>query len=652
MQNSKRHLIFVPIILFFFVASIMQITYLNVYLRGYYKEEFDKRMNRTIYGASAPRGRILDRNGNILVDNIGVKTINYTKLNDVKTAEEIKIARELAKIINLEGTASESILKNFWIITNEEKATALITEKEYEDLEYRRLTKNDIYNLKLARITKEDLEVFDETDILSARIYELMNKGYRWESKIIKDKDVTEEEFATLAEARIKGITLEQTWERTFPYGSTLRNIFGNISDGLPKEEREFYLTRGYTLNDRVGISYLEKQYEEYLKGEKNIYFINPDNTLSLYKEGRRGNDLILAIDINLQKKVEEILMSELKNGKKLPNTKYFNHAYVIISDPNDGSILAMTGKQISITRSEELFTDITTDIITASYPVGSVVKGASTAVGFQNDLIDVGKQIRDGCVKLYYIPQKCSVRRLGMIDDIKALQHSSNYYQFRIALSLTGNTPSWNMKLGATKEHFDIYRNTFAEFGLGIKTGIDLPNEKIGTIGDIIADDLLLNLSIGQYDSYTPIEILQYINTIATSGARIAPSLMLQIISPNGEVIKKNEGNVLNNVNIKPEHMKRIREGFKAVIESGTGVGHIDPKYNAAGKTGTAEDFKEKNLVLNKTFAMYTPSDNPKYSIVTISPHVATRAGNTAYTAPINRLITRKVSDFLLENY
>ena len=87
-------------------------------------------------------------------------------------------------------------------------------------------------------------------------------------------------------------------------------------------------------------------------------------------------------------------------------------------------------------------------------------------------------------------------------------------------------------------------------------------------------------------------------------------------------------------------------------VVESGTGHGHVNPKYNAAGKTGTAEDFKGKTTVLNRTFAMYVPADNPKYSLISISPHLTARVGNSTYSAPTNRLITRKVSDFLLENY
>lgn len=139
-------------------------------------------------------------------------------------------------------------------------------------------------------------------------LYNLMNKGYSYAEKIIKNKDVTEKEYAIISEniSNLSGFNTKLDWERIYPYGDVFRSILGKISSnsqGIPKELVDDYLSKGYSLNDRVGISYLEYQYEDYLKGEKAKYKLNSDNSYELVSEGKRGNDIVLTIDINLQKK-------------------------------------------------------------------------------------------------------------------------------------------------------------------------------------------------------------------------------------------------------------------------------------------------------------------------------------------------------------
>ena len=93
--------------------------------------------------------------------------------------------------------------------------------------------------------------------------------------------------------------------------------------------------------------------------------------------------------------------------------------------------------------------------------------------------MITPGAYVNDSCVKLYFVPEKCSFKRLGKVNDLTALANSSNYYQYMIAIKLTGNTYKPNMKLNATIKHFDIYRSMLASFGLGVKTEIDLPGRR-----------------------------------------------------------------------------------------------------------------------------------------------------------------------------
>ena len=104
------------------------------------------------------------------------------------------------------------------------------------------------------------------------------------------------------------------------------------------------------------------------------------------------------------------------------------------------------------------------------SYTVGSVIKGASNTVGYLNNVILKGQKIRDGCVKIHYVPKKCSFKDLGYLDDITALKQSSNYYQFMTAIKLTGNTYKYNMDLPVTVNDFNKYRNNQKQASIALK--------------------------------------------------------------------------------------------------------------------------------------------------------------------------------------
>ena len=138
-----------------------------------------------------------------------------------------------------------------------------------------------------------------------------MNKGYSYAEKVIKNKDVTEEEYAYISENidNLNGFNTKLDWERVYLYDNTFKTILGSVSSnsqGIPEELAKTYLKKGYSLDDRVGISYLEYQYEDYLKGTKATYRLLSDNSYELVSEGKRGNDIVLTIDINLQKYLEE----------------------------------------------------------------------------------------------------------------------------------------------------------------------------------------------------------------------------------------------------------------------------------------------------------------------------------------------------------
>ena len=173
-----------------------------------------------------------------------------------------------------------------------------------------------------------------------------------------------------------------------------------------------------------------------------------------------------------------------------------------------------------------------------------------------------------------------------------------------------------------------------------------------------------MLDFSIGQYDNYTPIQIAQYISTIANGGSRVQPHLLKAVYEPTSKPLKKEkyimETKVLNKVNTKEEYFSRIKEGFKQVTEvGGTGYGYIDAIYLPAGKTGTAQSFlditgdgKIDIETTTTNFVGYAPYDNPKVSFAIVSPDVGPQDVSYNAMSKINKRITQKVSKKYFEIY
>lgn len=665
--TNRRFIVISVLIIIMFIIIVYKLYDVQIINNNKYKNSLDSLTVKTVTSTSVPRGRIYDRNYNLLVDNVGVKTIYYRRVTGTTTSDQIKISYELAKNIDVNFSKLEIVnLKEFYYINHQKEIDNKITKKEIEKYKTRKITKNDFYNLKLNKITEDDLNKYGDIDKEAAYIYFLMNNGYFYDEKIIKSY-ATDEEYAYVGEhiSELKGVNIKLEWERKYLYGDTFRTILGNVSNsssGIPKELKDTYLDLGYSLNDRVGVTYLEYQYENILKGKKAIYKLNDDNTYSLIKEGVRGNDIVLTIDINIQKEVEKILDEEILNAKiNDMNTVYYDGSRVIVTEPSTGEILALASKQVVKDNLGYKIYDNTPSILTNPVTAGSIVKGASMTVGYKTGAIDIGSTMVDQCIKISGAPPKCSwSKSLGTLDDIRALAYSSNSYQYQIAIRVLGSNYRYNISLPYKEDAFKIYRDTFLEYGLGEKTNIDLPVESYGTTGINDNPGTLLDLSIGQYDTYTPIQIAQYISTLAESGDKYQLHLLKEVRKGNnsdelGKVIKKVEPKIKGKVNIDDKYMSRIKEGFRSVM-SALGNGYMGNAYDPSGKTGTAESFYDSNNdgyidseTLNKAFIGYAPSDNPKYALVVLSPNV--RYSKTSeYVSPVNFKISQRVSNKVFE--
>ena len=655
----------------FVVALLFIILFVKLYVvmivdSSKYKKKLDKLSYNTVEGSSAPRGRIYDRNHNILVDNIAVKTIYYTKSKKVSSSEEVKLAYKVSPHLNLDLSKLTSRAKReFYVEIHPKIAKSKIKDSEWEKLKQKKLDATDIKNLKIERITDDEINSMNDSDNKAAYLYYLMNKGYAYDEKTIRTGDVTDEEYAYISEnnEELTGFNTRLDWERVYPYGDTFKTILGKVSSasqGLPVEEKEYYLKQGYSLNDRVGISYIEKQYETYLRGTKAVYEVINSNELKLVSEGKRGNrgnDIVLTIDINLQKQLEEILTDEVTKAKSEANTQYYDHSSAIIQDPQTGEVLAMASKQIV----NGTIVDNTSSVLTSPVTPGSVVKGASMLVGYNTGAVKIGEYKVDECIKIKGTNEKCSSHTLGRIDDITALAKSSNVYQFKTAMRVAGYEYKRGMGLPLVQSAFDSYRNMYHSFGLGVKTGIDLPVESLGygASRDTQAGNLL-DFVIGQYETYTPIQLSQYISTIANSGSRIEPHLLKEVHESTndeklGKTIHEVKPKVLNKIDTKEEYMQRVREGFYAVVNrsDGYGRGYMNTAYSPAGKTGTSQSFidTDNDGVIDKetitsNFIGYAPSDNPRMSITVVSPNSSRPDTSTDHASLVTLRITKRATD------
>lgn len=646
------------VIIFVFFIILIYLFNLIILNGDYYTEKLNSLTNNVILGESTPRGRIYDRNMNLLVDNKSVPVIYYQNIFELDDYEEIEYVYKIVDIIDVDYSRVDVMdIKNFIIDRDKEKLNDRIYSSEWELYNNRKISDNDIYNLKLERIDLDEINALDEKDLEASYIYSLMDNGYYYEQKIIKDKNITDKEIAYIAEnySELGGFGVKYNWERVYLYGDTFRSLLGNISK-ISKEDKDYYLNLGYSLNDVVGSSYIEKQYENILKGEKAKYEI-VNKKLKLLDDGKRGNDIVLSIDINLQIEVEKVIEEELLNAKSYGATNYYDHAYVVIQEPNTGEVLAISGKQIVKDGKKYKFYDYTHNILTDTFVVGSVVKGASMSVGYKNEAIKIGEYMYDDCIKIYSKPKKCSWSKLGKINDIDALAYSSNIYQFKTAMRVSGFDYSYNKKFSVKNDVFSLYRDMFKEYGLGVKTGIDLPNESSGTVGRDYSSDLLLNYSIGQYDTYSVLQLSQYITTIASDGKRIKPHLLKGYYLDNNFI--ETEIEILNVLSLDDLYLKRIQKGFRAVMDYGLGKNYMGKVSMPAGKTGTSQTFIDidndgvsNDATLTNTFVGYAPFENPKMTIAVVSPNIVYLDGYTSSRSYANKRITRRISEKFFEMY
>ncbi len=665
------NLLFFAVFLLFSVL-ILRLGVVQIVNGEGYKREVE-RTEDIVINTSVPRGKIYDRFGNVIVDNVPLNAITYTRTPTTKTEDMVEVAKKLASLIEKDTKqVQERDKKDYWMIENPELAREKVSEEEIrvlkeenEDLSEEEINAK-VYDLQLKRITEEDLNSLTAKDLEALAIFREFNSGYALTPQIVKNEGVTAEEFAVVSERldALPGVNTTTDWERAYVYEDTLRTILGNVSsarEGLPREMLDYYLSKDYNRNDRVGTSFIEYQYEEILQGQKEkIKNITKGGSVlesQLIQEGQRGKDVVLTIDMELQKEIEKIVEEELLKQVNQPGSPYLDRAFVVMMDPNTGEILSMVGKKYDTnpeTGKKEI-NDYALGTFTSSYEAGSAVKGATVLTGYMTGVLRPGEYIVDEPIYIKGTPKKSSwYNQNGRwnINDLFALEKSSNSYMFKIALRINGDHYVPNQPISSNPEAFSTMRYHFAQFGLGVPTGIDLPSEHAGFKGESLSS-FLLDYSIGQFDTYTPMQLVQYASTIANGGYRIQPHIMKEIREPIndnsqlGPIIYEKKTNILNRIDATPEQLEHVQKGFYQVFHGsqGTAQEFANAPYEAAGKSGTAETFHKGTLTYNTTLIGYAPVEQPEIAFSTVVPR--SHQDKDPY---INKIISRRVMDKYFE--
>ncbi|WP_338777140.1 penicillin-binding protein 2 [Metabacillus sp. FJAT-52054] len=657
------------IVFLVFCGIVLRLGIVQIVYGQDYQKELDRKEEVDV-SSTVPRGKMYDRNYSTLVDNEPLNAITYTRSSATSQEKRLAIAKILAKMIDQKtDKITERDLKDYWMITRPDEAENKITDEDRQKAGEGKISEDQLYDLQLSRITKEDLARVSQKELEILAIKRQMDAGYAMTPQIIKNKGVSPKEFATVSEHldELPGVDVTTDWERKYPFDTMLRTMIGNISSpeqGIPKEQRDTFLAKGYSLNDRVGTSYLEMEYEDVLQGEKARAKNMTDregNILDtqMISEGKSGKDLILTMDIELQIEVEKIIEEELNAAKKESGTELLDRAFVVMMDPRNGEVLSMAGKQIVKDRSGvQKMKDFSLGAMTSSYTMGSAVKGATVLSGYQSGAIKPGTTLLDEPLFIKGSPPKKSHETMGSINDLEALKRSSNVYMFKTVIEMAGGKYKKNGSLPLDTGAFSVLRNYYSQFGLGVPTGIDLPNEATGYQGSDVTPGLLLDLSIGQYDTYTPLQLAQYVSTIANGGYRMKPQMVREIREPApseglGPVVKSSHPEILNKLEMSQSNIERVQEGFRQVMQEKGGTGYpyfMGADYKPAGKTGTAQAFydgpvesKFLSPTYNLTMVGYAPNDHPEIAFSVVVPWAYDKSSNSH---PINRTISKRIMD------
>jgi len=540
-----------------------RVFYLSYYKGSYYREVSEENRIRLL-PIKAPRGKIFDRFGNILVNNIPSIDATVIPADLPKNSEDRKeVAKKVSDILGL----------------NEGEVWGMI-----ENLNMKSLS---------PVLLKENIS--------------------RDESLIMAEK-----------EQDIQGVKMDKTAVREYYDSFIFSHILGY--EGKIKKE-ELKDNPEYLMTDSIGKQGIEKSYEKELKGMPGARQVEVDSLGNIkreigVKEPAAGNDLVLNIDAELQKKLSD----ELSKIIELTKTKTAAAAAV---NPQSGEILALVSlpsfdnnlfaKGISFDEYLEIISDpgkiLFNRTVAGEYPPGSIIKPLVAIAALEEKTINETTTLLDqGSINVGGYAFR-DWKAHGQVDVRKAIAESCDVFFYSVGGGYYGIE---GLGIGRMKKYF-------SRFGLGKKTGIDIPSESEGLVPDeqwkmentgekwYIGNSF--HAAIGQgFISATPIQLVSYISAIANGGTLYQPRIVSYVKKSDGEKIANSVKIIGKNLASK-KSIDIAREGMRQAVTSGTAISLSNLSVEAAGKTGTAQFGAEGKT--HAWFASFAPYNNPRIAMV-----------------------------------
>jgi len=495
----------------------------------------------------------------------------------------------------------------------------------------------DFDSIGFCKLLEIDLQYYND------RMRELKDqKGYSIYRPQIFVSQLNVQEFAKIQEGLFyyPQFYAEKTFTRNYPFncGGHIFGYLGEINqDQLEKDESHYY-----NQGDYIGVTGIENEYETRLRGVKGIayqYFDVKGRPQGRYKDGaedvaaQAGENLQTSLDIQLQQYAEKLMSNKIGS--------------IVAIEPSTGEVLCMVsaptfdpnklvgrnrGKTFAQLAKDPLKPLFNRPIKGARYPPGSTFKAINGLIGMQRGVIDVHSAF--GCAGGYNgaIHVGCHSHR-SPVDFEFSIQTSCNAYYCNVFLRLID-------KDNQIERNYKDWYAAVQRFGIGKKTGIDLPGEVKGNLPTVEFYNkvnkgwrwrgaTILSLAIGQGElGVSPIQMANYACAIANRGYFYTPHIVRK--NPQNKVEKHQTG-------IQQEYFSYLVDAMEKVVEGGTGTIAKIPGITVCGKTGTAENPHGED---HSIFIAFAPKDNPKIAIAT---YVENAGFGATWAAPISSLLIER---------
>lgn len=667
-ESGVRFNILMVFIVMVGILFVFQLYDLQIVNGASYREQSENRLVREIK-VSAPRGEIYDRYGKLIVTSVTGYNANiyYTKIP--KT--ELNVG--LLKLANIFEKNGDTYYNNFPV----DFETMTFTKSDEGAKRWKEGNKisgdasvEEVIEFYKNKYEIENTEINDVAKIIAMR-YEIASKGYSSFKSVTLAKEISNESMLEIEE---RGNELPGVVITTYPMrkyvaenaGSHIVGYVGKISSDEYKERK----SQGYSQNDIVGKAGIEATLEEYLRGQDGVVRLEMDSdgrvtSKEEVEESKMGDSVVLTIDLDLQKKAEEVLakyIEKIRTGGFADKCEDANAGALVVVDVKTSEVLALASypnynpdeftNGISNTEYEKYFLNPDMPMfnrsIQGTYSPGSTFKMVTAIAAIESGVIGLTESIlTHGKYDKGHKPA-CWLwnsyrQNHGYVNAEKALKVSCNYYFYEVAY-----------RMG-----IDVLSKYVRMFGLGSKTGIELFGESSGSVASreyinklnerdgknrqwMVADTL--SAAIGQsYNSFTPLQMAYYVATLANGGVKNEITILKDVISAEGnEVSMMSVDSVVDakigktestaaNLDISEATLDVVFEGMRSVTgESGGTAYSVFSSFpiEVAGKTGTAT---ASSGSAHAWFVGFAPYENPEIAVVCMIEH----GGHGAYTAP-----------------